>query len=41
MVTMYWPHEGSGDGKAVTEAVKAFYEETPFPNYEDRTRCVR
>ena len=32
---MYWPHEGSGDGKAVTEAVKAFYEETPFPNYED------
>ena len=33
--SMYWPHEGSGDGKAVTEAVKAFYEETPFPNYED------
>ena len=33
--SMYWPHEGTGDGKAVTETVKAFYEETPFPDYED------
>lgn len=29
----FWPHEKiEGD---VTEAVKAFYEETPFPNYDD------
>lgn len=29
----FWPHEKTeGD---VTEAVKAFYEETPFPNYDD------
>jgi carbamoyltransferase len=37
LAQLYWPHEralapGSGD---VTEAVKAFYEETPFPNYDD------
>lgn len=30
---LYWPHEASPDD--VTDAVKAFYEETPFPNYED------
>jgi len=32
---LFWPNEwpeGKGD---VTEIVKAFYEETPFPNYED------
>jgi SAM-dependent methyltransferase len=32
---LYWPHEAVGDGEDVTEAVKAFYEETPFPNYQD------
>ena len=32
---LFWPndwHEGQAD---VTEQVKAFYEETPFPNYDD------
>ncbi|MBI4168838.1 MAG: methyltransferase domain-containing protein [Acidobacteria bacterium] len=30
---LYWPHEGiDGD---VTEVVKQFYEEHPFPNYDD------
>jgi SAM-dependent methyltransferase/uncharacterized protein YbaR (Trm112 family) len=32
---LFWPHEvdqGSGD---VTERVRAFYEQTPFPDYDD------
>lgn len=30
---MFWPHAKMDDPKDVTEKVKAFYEETPFPNY--------
>jgi SAM-dependent methyltransferase len=30
---LFWPHEGMDDGNDVTAVVKAFYEETPFPNY--------
>jgi carbamoyltransferase len=30
---LFWPHDG-GEGD-VTEIVKAFYEEHPFPNYDD------
>ena len=32
---MFSPHEGFGTTDDVTEAVKAFYEETPFPNYDE------
>jgi carbamoyltransferase len=32
---MFAPHDAFGTGGDVTEQVKAFYEETPFPNYED------
>jgi carbamoyltransferase len=32
---LYWPHEGIASEDDVTGAVKAFYEETPFPNYQD------
>jgi 2-polyprenyl-3-methyl-5-hydroxy-6-metoxy-1,4-benzoquinol methylase len=32
---MFWPHERINDEADVTEMVKAFYEETPFPNYDD------
>jgi len=32
---LYWPHDSAGDPGDVTERVKAFYEETPFPNYND------
>ncbi len=32
---LYWPHEAISDASDVTESVKAFYEETPFPNYQD------
>jgi SAM-dependent methyltransferase/uncharacterized protein YbaR (Trm112 family) len=32
---LFWPHEGIDAATDVTEVVKAFYEETPFPNYED------
>ena len=31
---LFVPH-GATDAKDVTETVKAFYEETPFPNYDD------
>jgi SAM-dependent methyltransferase len=37
---MFWPHEGIEAPGDVTERVKAFYEETPFPNY-DATDSVR
>jgi len=30
---VYWPHDAVGDPGDVTERVKAFYEKTPFPNY--------
>jgi carbamoyltransferase len=32
---MFAPHAGFGTGGDVTEEVKSFYEETPFPNYDD------
>jgi carbamoyltransferase len=32
---MFAPHQGFGRGGDVTEEVKAFYEETPFPNYDE------
>ena len=32
---MFWPHEGLDRDGDVTELVKAFYEETPFPNYDE------
>jgi carbamoyltransferase len=32
---LYWPHDRVDDPGDVTERVKAFYEETPFPNYDD------
>ncbi len=33
---MFWPHEHFNSPGDVTEQVKAFYEKTPFPNYDDR-----
>ncbi len=33
---LFWPHEGFAREGDVTEVVKAFYEENPFPNYEER-----
>jgi carbamoyltransferase len=32
---LFWPHESIGDATDVTEVVKAFYEDSPFPNYDD------
>ncbi len=32
---LFWPHDAIADPRDVTEIVKAFYEETPFPNYDD------
>ncbi len=32
---LFWPHEENKTAGDVTEIVKAFYEETPFPNYDD------
>jgi SAM-dependent methyltransferase len=32
---LFWPHDKISDPADVTEMVKAFYEETPFPNYDD------
>ncbi|MHC4447986.1 MAG: carbamoyltransferase C-terminal domain-containing protein, partial [Planctomycetota bacterium] len=32
---LFWPHEKIKNPDDVTEIVKAFYEETPFPNYDD------
>jgi carbamoyltransferase len=32
---LFWAHEGANDPDDVTERVKAFYEETPFPNYDE------
>ncbi len=33
---LFWPHDTLNDPGDVTERVKAFYEETPFPNYDDQ-----
>jgi SAM-dependent methyltransferase len=32
---LFFPHEGMESAGDVTDAVKAFYEETPFPNYDE------
>jgi len=32
---LFWSHEQHDDGGNLTEIVKAFYEWTPFPNYDD------
>ncbi len=32
---LFWPHQSFDDSQDVTETVKAFYEETPFPHYDD------
>ncbi len=32
---LYWPNEWHGSAADVTEVVKAFYEATPFPDYDD------
>lgn len=32
---LFWPHEWQGLKGDVTDAVKLFYEKTPFPNYEE------
>jgi carbamoyltransferase len=32
---LFWPHDRFTSSSDVTEIVKAFYEETPFPNYDD------
>ncbi len=32
---LYWPHNRAGEAGDVTEQIKAFYEQTPFPNYDD------
>ena len=31
---LFWPHEAT-EGRDLTEIVKEFYEETPFPDYND------
>jgi len=32
---LFWPNEWSDGQKDVTDAIRAFYEENPFPNYDD------
>jgi 2-polyprenyl-3-methyl-5-hydroxy-6-metoxy-1,4-benzoquinol methylase/uncharacterized protein YbaR (Trm112 family) len=32
---LFWPNEWEPGRDDVTESIKAFYEQTPFPNYED------
>lgn len=32
---LFWPHEQISNPDDVTNVVKAFYEETPFPNYDE------
>ncbi len=32
---LFWPHDTIGDPGDVTAKVQAFYEQTPFPNYDD------
>ncbi len=32
---LFWPHESYGASADVTEAVRVFYEKTPFPNYDE------
>jgi SAM-dependent methyltransferase len=35
MPLLFWPNEWRDPGQDVTDVVKAFYEENPFPNYDD------
>jgi SAM-dependent methyltransferase len=32
---LFWPTEGDADSDALTAQVRSFYEETPFPNYDE------
>lgn len=32
---LFWPNDWKAEQRDVTDTVKAFYEETPFPNYDD------
>ncbi len=32
---LFWPHDEISSDTDVTEVVKSFYEETPFPNYDE------
>lgn len=32
---LFWPNEWDSSKKDCTDVIKAFYEETPFPNYDD------
>ena len=32
---LFWPHDRCDDTVDVTQRVRAFYEETPFPNYDE------
>lgn len=32
---LYWPNEWDGSKEDVTEKIKSFYEENPFPNYDE------
>jgi SAM-dependent methyltransferase len=32
---LFWMHDWSADKPDVTEAIQAFYEKTPFPNYDE------
>lgn len=32
---LFWPHDGFATSGDVTEKVKSFYEDSPFPNYND------
>src|SRR5688500_2150882 len=32
---LFWSNNWASDKKDVTEAIQAFYEKTPFPNYDD------
>ena len=36
---MFWPNEGRMPDGDVTDIVKAFYEENPFPNYDGHDSC--
>ena len=32
---LYWPTESGGSRMDVTEEIRAFYEKTPFPDYDE------
>ena len=32
---LFWPNQWDGSKEDVTDAVKKFYEDTPFPDYEE------